>query len=428
MISNLKKLNDHQIKVMVELDQEDLQKYIDEAESILASNLEIKGFRPGKAPKELVRKHIDKEKVKALALEIAVEKSMSEVTKENSLDILDTSHLSVEKNDTAQLKYSVVVGLFPSVELADLSKIKVKKRDVGVENKEIEDALEVIKNSRATLTDKGDNEPANKSDRVEVDFEVKKDGQIIEGGVSKNHPLIIGGRNFIPGFEDQLIGMKKGESRSFSLVAPEDYFYKDIAGKKLDFNVKLNDVKKVTTSEFGDDFARSLGRFADMGKLRKSVKEGLTQEKKIKESQRMRLEILDNVVSRSKIEVPDDLLNKQLDIMITDFDHSLHEKGLELSLYLAKINKTQEELKKDWTKDAEKQVKISLILRKLAKDLKLEATREEVEEMAGQVIQSAIAEGGIGQDEIDLDKIKESMAVKIMNEKALEYLESNCVV
>lgn len=428
MKTNLQKQNKNQVKATVELDQEDLQKYLNKAEDILGIGLEIKGFRKGKAPKELFKKHLDQGQIKALALEIAVEESLSDVIKDSSLDVLNTSQLSIEKNDSVQLKYSVLLGLSPEVVLADLSKIKVKRKDVKVEDKEVEDAFEVIKNSRSNLINKSDNETAEEGDRVEVDFEVRKDGRIIEGGVSKNHPLIIGGRNFIPGFEDKLVGMKKGEEKSFSLNAPADYFYKEIAGEELTFKVKMNDIKRVVRPEVNDDFATSLGQFAGLKELRESVKEGLVQEKKIKENQKLRLEILDNIISRSRIDVPDSLLNNQLDIMVSDFDHTLHEKGLELGLYLAKIGKTQEELKKEWTKDAEKQVKTSLILRKLAKDLIIEASQEEIEEMAGQVIQSAIAKGEVNQADIDPEKIKENIASRIVNEKALEYLESHCAV
>src|SRR3989344_467148 len=219
------------------LDKKIVKKYINKAESVLGGNLEIKGFRKGKAPKELFKKHLDSGRVKALALEIAVQDSLSDIIKDSSLDVLDTSQLSIEKNDSAQLKYS-----------------------------------------RSNFINKDDGEIAEEGDRVEIDFEARKNDQIIEGGISKNHPLIIGGRSFISGFEDKLTGMKKGEEKSFSLPAPADYFYKEVAGKELTFKVKMNDIKEVVRPEANDDFARSLGRFASLRELKESVKEGLTQE------------------------------------------------------------------------------------------------------------------------------------------------------
>lgn len=427
MQSNLKKLNNSQVKATVELDHKDLERYLSKAESILGSNLEIKGFRKGKAPRDLLKKHLDQDHARSLALEIAIEESLSDFIKDSSLDVFDTSQLLIEKNDPVQLKYSVLLDLFPEVVLVDLEKVKVKRRDVNVGEKEVENALETIKNSKSNFIGKDDSETAEEGDRVEIDFEVSENGQIIEGGVSKSHPLIIGGQSFIAGFEERLVGMKKGEEKSFFLTAPEGYFHKNIAGKNLNFKVKMNDIKKVVRPEIDDNFARSLGRFAGLAELRESIREGLAQEKKVKESHRTRLEILDNIIDRSKIEVPQSLVAKQLDTMVSDFDRALHEKGLELGLYLARLGKTQEELRKDWTKDAEKQVKISLILRKLTKEINIEASQEEVQALAGQVIQSAMA-GETGQADIDPAKIKEDIASKIVNEKTLEYIEACCAV
>ena len=195
---SLKKLNKNQIKIVVSLDQEELRKYLEKAEDMLGGELEIKGFRKGKAPKDLVRNHIGQERVNALALEIALEESLADIIKNNSLDVLETSQLAIEENNAAQLKYSVLADLFPQVELADLNRIKVKRHDIEIEEKDIENALDMIKNSRASFIDKSGDEPAENGDRVEVDFEVRKDGKIIDGGVSKNHPLIIGDRILFP--------------------------------------------------------------------------------------------------------------------------------------------------------------------------------------------------------------------------------------
>lgn len=428
MQSNIKNINENQVKTFVTLGPKDLQKYLSKAQEIIGSQAEIKGFRRGKAPEDLVKKYAGQERIKELVLEIALEQSLAEVIEANSLEVLETSQLSIDKNEAEQLDYSVILDLFPKVELVDLNKIKVQKKTVNVEEKEIEEALEAVKNSRANFIAKDDKRPVEIGDRVEVDFEVKKDGQIIEGGVSKSHPLIVGGKSFIPGFEDQLIGMNKGEKKLFSLTAPEDYFYKTVAGRSLDFNVTVVDIKKVITSELNDDFARSLGRFSGLDDLRNNIKDGLIKEKSVKEDQKLRLEILDSIIQQSKIDVPTKLVNNQLDNMIADFDTSLHEKGLELGLYLNRIGKTQEELKKEWTKDAEKQVKSSLVLRRLARNLKIEASQDEVDEAAEQLIQTAITRDGVSQNDIDVAKVKESLVVRIVNEKTLDYLESHCAV
>src|SRR3990167_5740449 len=151
--------------------------------------------------------------------------------------------------------------------------------------------MDTVKASRSIFHDKDG--MVENGDRVEVDFEVRHEGQILEGGISKNHPLIIGGKNFIPGFEDNLLGMKKDENRAFSLVAPKDYYIKKIAGQKLDFTVKINNIKSVELPKVDDEFVKSLGNFQNLNQLIDSIKDGITEEKKLKEKQRIRLEIID---------------------------------------------------------------------------------------------------------------------------------------
>ena len=426
MIHTLKKIDQNQTELIVELDRNDLKSYIDKTELELGKDFQLDGFRKGKAPKDLLKKNLDAKQVLEFALDMAMKDSLAQITGKEKLDVLNVSKIEVKENTADKLVYKVTLTLFPEIKIQDFSKFKVATRAVQAEQKDVDETLETIKASRSILRDKDGT--VQNGDRVEVDFEVRHDGQILEGGISKNHPLIIGGRGFIPGFEEQLVGMKKEETKNFSLTAPADYFYKEIAGKKLDFSVKLNEIKRVIRPEINDDFAKSLGHFANVLELKENIKIGLAQEKNTKERQKLRLQILDNIISQSKIEVPDNLLSKQLDVMISDFDHTLHDKGMELGLYLAKIGKTQEELKKDWIKEAEKQAKISIVLRKIAKDRRLNATQEEVEEMANQVIQAAIMRGEVGQNDVDPVQIKENVTSRIINEKTLNYIESQCAV
>lgn len=426
MNSSVKNLNPNQIKLTVELDKEELKKYIAEAETALGADLELKGFRKGKAPKDVVRKHLDPDQVRGLALEMALEQSLSDTVREKELDVIETSQLNIEKNEADSFKYSVVVDLFPEVKLADLSKIKVERKKVEISDKEMEETLDTLRNARATFADKEDGTAAN-GDRVEVDFEVRDQGAVIDGGVSTNHPLILGGKNFIPGFEEAIVGMKKGETKEFSLNAPEDYFHKAIAGKKLDFKVTLKEVKKVIMPELTDDFAKTLGRFTGLAELKNNIRDGLAREKEVKEKQRLQLEILDKVIEASEIEVGASLVDRQLDLMVQDFDHTLHERGLELGLYLAQLGKTEDELRKDWRKEAEKQVKISLVLRKVSKNVKLDVSEEEVNELAAQLVTAAAARGE-DTSRIDPARVRDNVVSKLINDKALDYLEALCAV
>lgn len=421
MTHQFKKIDQFQKELTVELTKDDLKSYVERTENILGQGLQVDGFRKGKIPKEQLKKHLNPAVVLESALDVAIRESLAKVIQAEGLDMMNFSKLEVKENTSEKLVYKVLLVLFPDIKIKDLDGFKVARKDVSVEQKEVEDTLNTIRNSRASYTEK--DSPAGNGDRVEIDFEVKAGGSPIDGGVSKNHPMILGEKHFIPGFEENLVGMKKDEEKNFSLVAPENYYRKDMAGKKLDFNVKVSKVQSVRLPELNDDFAKTLGKFDGISDMVNSVKGGLLQEKRIKEQQRVRLEILDRMIKASDIDAPDFMVAKQLDSMVQDFDNNLHANGMELGLYLAHVGKTQEDLKKDWQGEAEKQVKIFLILHKAAKDKNITASHEEIDQELNTVVQSILMRGGTLQETMDVERLKEDIAAKIINEKTLVLLE-----
>lgn len=423
MKHNIKKLNSIQADLTVELEKDELKKYVDRAESELGKDLRIDGFRKGKVPKDLLKSNIDPQRVLQVALDLALKESLSKIIKSQDLDVLSTANLELKENNPEKLVYKVQLTLCPEIKTQDFSGIKVLRRDVEVEQKDIDETLDKIKASRAVFSDKEG--PAHKGDRVEVDFEVRQDDKILEGGISKNHPSILGGKNFIPGFEDNIEGMESGEEKTFSLVAPKDYYVKSVAGKKLDFKVKLNNVKSVQLPELDDSFAVSLGKFKNLEQLRDSIKGGLKEEKQLKEKQRVRLEILNSIVKKAAITVPELLVNQQLDTMIGNFDTDLHTSGMEIGPYLVQMGKNQDDLKREWRSEAEKQVKISLILHKIAKDRNVSASQEEVDDSLSAIVQSMVARGEIDKTSLSLEALRDNVTARIVNEKTLQWLEDN---
>lgn len=421
MTHQFKKIDQFQKELTVELTKDDLKSYVERTENILGRDLKVDGFRKGKIPKDRLKQHLDPAVVLESALDVAIRESLAKVIREEGLDMMNFSKLEVKENTPEKLVYKALLILFPDIKIKDLDGFKVARKNISVEQKEVEDTLNTIRNSRASYTEKDG--PADNGDRVEIDFEVKAGGGSIDGGVSKNHPMILGEKHFIPGFEENLVGMKKDEDKNFSLVAPENYYRKDMAGKKLDFNVKMNKVQSVRLPELNDDFAKTLGKFDGISDVVSSVKGGLLQEKRVKEQQRVRLEILDRMIKASDIDAPDFMVAKQLDSMVQDFDNNLHANGMELGLYLAHVGKTQEDLKKDWQGEAEKQVKIFLILHKAAKDKNIAASHEEIDQELNSVVQSILMRGGTLQENMDMERLKEDIAAKIVNEKTLSLLE-----
>ncbi len=424
MTSATKKLDSNTVELTVELNHQDLARYIKETEQEFTRGLEMPGFRKGKVPQDLARKQIDGKKLLEAALQTAMQRSLGRVISEQDLDIIEASDLSVKENSAEKLLYTVKLSIFPEVQLPALGSIKVPHREVSVDTKELDETLDSIRSSRAVYTEKTG--PAQKQDRVEVDFEVRQDGALIEGGESKNHPLIIGQNQFVPGFEDQLVGMNKEEKKEFSLQIPNDFSNKKIAGKKLDFVVTMKEIKDTKLPELNDDFAKTLGNFQNVDQLIMNIKDGLLEEKKEKEQQRVRLEIIDKIIAGAKCQVPEKMIGDQLGLMIQNFDADLHKHDMELSIYLAKLGKTQEDLKKDWRPEAERQVKMALILHNVARNHKIEVAQEEVDEATAALIQSTMIQEGSENVNFDAEKLKMNIRNKLANEKTLEYLEKTC--
>ncbi|MEK7121693.1 MAG: trigger factor [Patescibacteria group bacterium] len=417
-------VDQNQTELIVELSKEDLKEYIDRTESELGKDFQLDGFRKGKVPKDLLKKNLDAKQILESALDLAMKDSLAKTIEKEKLDVLNVSKLEVKENTSEKLIYKVILTLFPEIKVQDFSKLKVARRDIQVEQKDIDDTLETIKASRSILHDKDGG--VENSDRVEVDFEVRHNGQIMEGGISKNHPLIIGGKNFIPGFEDNLLGMKKDEEKTFSLVAPKDYYVKKIAGQKLDFTVRVNNIKSVELPKVDDEFVKSLGNFQNVGQLVDSVRGGITEEKKLKEKQRIRLEIVNHLVENSSIAIPDVLLSQQLDSMISNLDRDLHANGMEIGPYLAQMGKTQDDLRSQWRDEAERQVKIVMILHKIAKDNNILVSHEEVDEALSAAVQSMIMKGEVDKNNLDVDGLRDNISGRITNERVLDFLERIC--
>ena len=405
--------------------------YTAETEKRLAKEIKVEGFRPGKAPKEIARKKIGEQAIREEALNLAVQASLAKILSKERLDIMEQSELKIKENSADKLIYQIILTVFPEVRLGEYNDLAVKINPVSVNEAEVKNVLQEIVASRAILREV--RRPARLGDRVEVDFTVKDHGVLIEGGKSENHPVILGENNFIPGFESQIVGLEAGEKKNFSLKVPTDYYQKSIAGKELDFEVALKRVEEKTVPKLDDDFVKSLGRLGSLKELEGNIKQGLTLEKEAKEKERVRLVILKEIADKTKVETPALLIEKRLDSMIQGLDNELHEKSMELGLYLAHIKKTQDDLRREWRGKAEEQTKMGLVARAIAKEEKIKVSEEEINGELELVLQQYMTrggpDGGPGGPEImqnlDPQQMKNKIHDVLLNEKVFEFLEKH---
>lgn len=419
-----KSVHPHTIVAHIELDAAELGRYIDDAKKRISQEVTVEGFRKGKAPQHLVEKQVTPDVVRSEALELALEGSFGDAVEQEHWDVQRTTDLKVEKNDASGLRYALTVQLWPSLVLPPLADIQVPARAVEVTDMEIDEALDTVRNMRATFLDK--TEPAQEGDRCEVDFDASINGTPIEGGSSRNHPLVIGGKNFMPGFEEALVGLASGGTKQFTLTAPTDYYEKKIAGKKVDFSVTMRKVQAVLKPAADDAFAASLGSFTSLAQLRSSLRDGLANEKRGKEKQRIRLAILDAIIEKAEVPAPEQMVKDELDDMVHRFGHDLQERGTDLSMYLARMKKTEENLRKDWTQEAQRQVKIQLVLRETAKQEKISVSPAELDATLNETIAELVRQGRATEDQADPQRLRSALLERMLTDRTLEHLEKLC--
>ncbi|PIT89498.1 MAG: trigger factor, partial [Candidatus Levybacteria bacterium CG10_big_fil_rev_8_21_14_0_10_36_7] len=301
-------------EVEISLTGDEFETYWKEAHESALEKVSLKGFRKGTAPKELADQAVDKDAVFHTAVEAAARINLKELAEENNWTFIDTPKIEVLEatkktgKEKPGLRYKAHLTIFPEVILGEYKKIAEKvlksKKEVSISDEEIEKSLAWLRDSRAKQILK--NGTAERGDVIEGDISSMVDGKAITGGDLKGDTFVLGQSRFVPGFDDMLIGKKAGEEATFSLTAPNDYWQKDLQNKEIAFTVYI---KGVYTREFppiDDAFANMLSpQFKTLDDLKKNMREGLLFERKEKEKERMRGEILEKIISESKIDLPE---------------------------------------------------------------------------------------------------------------------------
>jgi trigger factor len=305
------------------------------------------------------------------------------------------------------------------IELPDYKKIasQIRKRKLQVSEEEVEDALIWLQKSRAKFSLK--DSPSQKGDWIEIEYWSSQ----IDNGFKIKDAFILGQGKFIPGFEENLENLKSGQEKEFQLTFPENHYRKDLVGKRFDFHVKINSVQKVELPEINDQFAQNLGRFQNLEALKKSIKEGISLEKEERESQRVRMAILEKIAQDTEIKIPEILVEEEKKRMLEDLKTKIPQL-LQISFedYLVKINKTEKEVLDGFSAEAEKRIKKLLILKEIGKRERIEVSKEEIEEEINKILKnySSVEEA---EKELDLEELKMYIEDRIRNEKTLQFLE-----
>lgn len=425
----IKKLPQSKVEFNITIPWEGWEIFLKEAVTKLSKEIKIEGFRPGKAPEKILEQKIGEEMILSTAAESAIKKNYPLKIKELNLDAIGSPEIKITKLARGNaLEFSVITAVMPKATLGDWKK-SVKKvnekhaqEKIEISEESVMAELEKIAKSRAKLVTV--NRAAQKDDLIILDFQVKKDGVIIEGGTAKDHSLILGTNVFIPGFEEQLIGLKEGEEKEFELTFPKEYHDENLAGKKAQFEIKLKLVQERELPKFDDAFAQGLGKFKDLADLKNNIKEGLTKEQEFQKQEKRRGDIVESLVENMQIEgdFPEILVHEELHKMLHELEAQIEQTGMKLEDYLNQMGKTRNDLEKDWTPQAQKRIKAALALEIIIKEREIVVASEEIEEAMNKTLQFYKNEKDI-KDKIDMKRLYDYTNGVLRNEEAFKMLE-----
>lgn len=381
----------------------------------------IEGFRPGRAPATLVEQKVGKDVILRDASSLAVEQTLPNAIRDEKIDAVGRPEIAILKMAAGnEFSYEAIVSVLPDVTLPDYTTIKGVLKVPTIDDKAIDAQLEQLRKKRATVVTV--NRPAAKGDVAEIDFEVRMDGVKIEGGESKKHPVVLGEGGFIPGFEEAILGMSAAEKKTFTLTFPKEYHAKHYAGKEATFSVSCNLVQERTLPVLDDAFARSLGPFKGVADLKEKIRTNLEEEAREHAKEEHRNALLEQILKDVTLDLPDVIIEGEIERMIHDLAHRLSATGITLEAYLENIHKTKDDVERDFRPAAQKRVMSYLTLRAIAKREKIEPSRSDIDAEFEKLL-SRYPEPAKVKEQIHEEEVKTTIAEQLTHERVFVKLE-----
>jgi len=409
----------------IEITKEEFEKAIQDAYLKNRSKFNIPGFRKGKAPRKIIEMSYGEGIFYEDALNIILPKAYEEAIDNLKLEPVDTPEVDIEQIEKGKpVIIKVEVTIKPEVKLGNYQSIEVEKVEYNVTDEDVERELKAVQEKNARIIDASDRE-TKEGDILTIDFKGFIDGEEFEGGSAENQRLEIGSKTFIPGFEEQLIGKKKGDKVEVKVTFPEDYFEESLRGKDATFEVVIHEVKEKELPELDDEFAKDVSEYDTMEEYKNSIRERLEKEAKDREKIEFENKIIEKVVEEAEVDIPEAMIEHQVEHEINEFDYRLKLQGLDLDQYLTLTNSKIEDLKEQIRPVAEKKVKTDLVLEAIGKKENIEATEEDIDKELEKIAKEYNQE--------DVEKFKENMKkgdlsfleAGIIRDKIIDLLVNN---
>lgn len=412
------------VKVEITLTAKEWDEAINSAYEKNKGRYSLPGFRKGKVPKHLLESTYGKGVFYEEAINQAFPKYYGEVLdKEKDIKAVASPDLDIKDISDKGITMVAIVPVKPDVELGEYKGIKFKKIEYNVKDEDIEDELKRLQERNSRLVDITDR-AVEDGDTVNIDYSGSVDGVKFNGGTAEKQDLVIGSKSFIPGFEEQLIGMKIGEEKDINVKFPDEYHAEDLKGKDSVFHIKLHAIKKKELPEITDDFIKDSTGAESVEKYKAETKERLQKQNNDRADREIEDEIIKKVSENAKVEIPEALIENQIDRMVQEMDYRLSYQGLKLEDYLKYTNQNIDDFRKGYREQAESIVKSQLVIEKIIETEKIEATDEEVEEKVADMAKKQdkpVPDVKKNMNARQLDYIKNDIIVK----KLFDFLKSN---
>jgi len=425
MTHTTKKLENSEVELVITVKPADYDKHLKKAAEKISERTAVKGFRKGKVPYEIIKKEVGEMAILQESLETVVKETFYNAVTEEKLETIGMPKIDMEKlapgND---IVYKAVVGLMPKVKLADISKIKIEKKVKPIDEKKLEETLDAIRGMNATEAIKSG--PATGTDKLVIDMDMFLDNVPVDGGQSKDYQIYLSEDHYVPGFNKEIEGLKKGDEKEFTLDFPEAHYQKMLAGKNVKFKVKVKEVFERKLPELTDDLAKKLGQ-ESVEKLREVIKQNLEKEAAQKAEQSTEVEMLEKLIEKTEFEaIPTVIIDSERQKMFYELKNDLERHSIPIDQYLADIKKTEEELFNDFKVQAEKRAKASLISREVAIEQNIKITDEELDKEI-ENMKEVYKQEKETLEKLKQPEIRDSIATAMQNKKVMAWLKKQII-
>lgn len=423
MKTTMKHLSDTKVELTITVEPSELADAEKVALHKLSKDVKVAGFRKGKVPLAVAQKNVDPAKLQEQTLDDAVSKAVAMAFTEEKIQALDRPAVEIKKFVPGEiLEFTAETEILPKITLGNYKKLKATfDEKPAVSAKEIDEVIARMSSGMATKSDV--KRAAKDGDETIIDFIGKKDGVAFDGGTGSDYALTLGSHSFIPGFEEAIIGHKPGETFDIDLEFPKDYHVADLKGAPVTFTTTLKSIKEATVAVIDDAFAASAGPFKNVAEMKADIKRELTEQKKREARDKLKDDLVSQLIEISNIPLPQILLDDQAKSIQQDFERNLMYQGLDLDQYLKtqKFKDKDEWIKKEVNPTAEKRVKAGLALAELSKAEKIEASTDELTEHIN-MYRTQYANNPEAQKQFDDPEVQRDIANRLLTEKTVDRL------